>query len=323
MARSRSQTESFTLENSTNGRSFPWFFGPLRFFFRVLGTVAPRAAGRLAVRLFRTPQRHRTPGRERRWLTSAEPFHVELDGRRLAAWSWGAGPTVLLVHGWEGRGSQLGAFAEPLVRSGFRVVAFDGPGHGATEGRLSSLPEFADAVTRMAEEVGPLHGVVAHSFGVAATGWAMDRGLEVERLVFVAPPYDLQDYIHLFSTVVGLPERARPRMIGRLESRFDIDWQRARHAPTIVAEEGKTTDTAAADTPLLVVHDRDDRESPIENGRAVAAVWPAGRLHETFGLGHRRVLRDPKVVETVAEFLDADALGAGASESAEPLRRVS
>ena len=42
-------------------------------------------------------------------------------------YSWGSGPTVLLVHGWEGRGSQLSAFAPALVKAGFRVVAVDMP----------------------------------------------------------------------------------------------------------------------------------------------------------------------------------------------------
>jgi hypothetical protein len=42
--------------------------------------------------------------------------------RRLPVYSWGSGPTILLAHGWSGRGSQLGAFVEPLVEQGFRLV---------------------------------------------------------------------------------------------------------------------------------------------------------------------------------------------------------
>ena len=62
------------------------------------------------------------------WLESAERQDLELEGKRLVAWSWGEGPTVLLVHGWEGRGSQMAAFAAPLAEAGFRAVAFDAPG---------------------------------------------------------------------------------------------------------------------------------------------------------------------------------------------------
>jgi hypothetical protein len=57
--------------------------------------------------------------------------------------------------------------------------------------------------------------------------------------------------------------------------------------------------------PMLVVHDRDDREVPFADGAAIAAVWPGARFLETSGLGHRRVLRDPAVVEAVVDFVAA------------------
>ena len=55
--------------------------------------------------------------------------------------------------------------------------------------------------------------------------------------------------------------------------------------------------------PLLVVHDRDDREVPWQDGAAIAAAWPGARRVDTVGLGHQRILRDPAVVQAVAEFV--------------------
>jgi pimeloyl-ACP methyl ester carboxylesterase len=55
-------------------------------------------------------------------------------------------------------------------------------------------------------------------------------------------------------------------------------------------------------TELLVVHDRDDREVPYEDGEETASRWPGARLVTTTGLGHRRILGDRDVVETVAAF---------------------
>ncbi|MGZ5446135.1 MAG: alpha/beta hydrolase [Thermoanaerobaculia bacterium] len=53
--------------------------------------------------------------------------------RRLQrAWSWGEGPAVLLVHGWGGHAAQFQSFVEPLVRAGFRAIAFDAPSHGSS-----------------------------------------------------------------------------------------------------------------------------------------------------------------------------------------------
>jgi hypothetical protein len=55
--------------------------------------------------------------------------------------------------------------------------------------------------------------------------------------------------------------------------------------------------------PLLVVHDRDDREVPWHDGAAIAAAWPGAALFTTEGIGHRKVLRDSRVVARVVDFL--------------------
>ena len=67
--------------------------------------------------------------------------------------------------------------------------------------------------------------------------------------------------------------------------------------------------------PLLVIHDRQDREVPPENGERVAREAAAGRFLATDGLGHRRILRDPGVAAQAVAFL-VEALGDGARPAA-------
>ena len=55
--------------------------------------------------------------------------------------------------------------------------------------------------------------------------------------------------------------------------------------------------------PVLLVHDRDDGGTSLEESEAIASSWPGALLHKTSGLGHRRILRDPAVIETVMHFL--------------------
>lgn len=280
-------------QKSTNGRSFYWYLAPLRGLFRIFGVLAPGAAARVALRLFRTPHRHATPPRERAWMETAQTLDIEIGGSQVQVWTWGEGPVVLLVHGWEGRGSQMGAFAQPLVDAGHRVVTFDGPGHGLSSGRRSSVPQFAEAVAVLVEKMGPVHGIVTHSFGAAATGWAARQVSLTERLVFISPPGDLDQYVDFFAQLLGLSDEALRRMIGLLEKRFDLLWEEVRYA----------TLTSVTGTELLVVQDRDDLESPFSNGVEVAGAWPGSRLLATKGLGHRRILRDPGVIDEVVRFL--------------------
>lgn len=114
-----------------------------------LAEVSPDLGGRLAafaaVRTRRTPL-HRA---QRALLERGEPIEVAHGRERLRAWSWGQGPTVHLVHGWNGRAAQLGGFVSPLVAAGMRVVAHDSVGHGASSGGASSIVEMADALTRV------------------------------------------------------------------------------------------------------------------------------------------------------------------------------
>ena len=137
----------------------------IRLFFAILGRVSPAVAGRLAAKLFSRPTRHRRPDRERELIARGTPVPLP-DG--LSATAWGAGPTVLLVHGWEGRGAQLGAFVDPFVAAGYRVVALDGPAHGDSSGRTTTGPEFAQAIARTREEIGPLAAIVALGLTLAS-----------------------------------------------------------------------------------------------------------------------------------------------------------
>ncbi|MGZ8398366.1 MAG: alpha/beta fold hydrolase, partial [Gemmatimonadales bacterium] len=57
--------------------------------------------------------------------------------------------------------------------------------------------------------------------------------------------------------------------------------------------------TAAA----LVIHDRDDPDVPYAHGEEIAAAWPGAELLTTSGLGHRAVMRDPKVIQRTVAFL--------------------
>lgn len=273
--------------------------------------------GAVAARLFTSPRRHPRPERERAVLATGHRFPVEvpLDSprwrgatRRLAAWRWGEGPTVLLVHGWQGRGSQLGAFVEPLVDAGMSVVTFDAPGHGDSDGRQLYLTDAADAIGAVAARVGPIHGIVAHSFGAPAVLLAYHRhGVDAARNVFVAPNVLIDDAVFRFTQMLELGGRERAVLEDRLATDTGIH-------PSGLALDNLVGDRDAA---LLVLHDDGDRDVEPVHGRRLAATWPGAKLITTDGLGHRRILRDPAVIAGALTFVTA-----GAPTTASDLRRA-
>jgi pimeloyl-ACP methyl ester carboxylesterase len=267
---------------------------------QLLSRVAPEGAAAIAERLFLTPHRHPRPEAELELLATAHPIPFATRYGELAAWEWGSeGPSVLLVHGWEGRGAQLGALVAPLVAVGFRVVTFDAPGHGDSPGERSSFFHFAEAVERAAKTLGPFHAVVAHSMGGATTLWASRLGPLAARLVLIAPPLDLRDFTRTLSSALGLPEGVRKRVHRRLGARFGVPIE------TVRAEGLAATMRGA----LLVVHDENDREVPIACGEAIARAWPGAELVRTRGLGHQRILRDAATLKRVVRFVAQNPRG--------------
>jgi hypothetical protein len=62
-------------------------------------------------------------------------------------------------------------------------------------------------------------------------------------------------------------------------------------------------------TPLLVIHDHEDRVVPWADGAAIAGAWPGAALVTTTGLGHRDVVRAPDVIARTLAFITEGAGG--------------
>jgi len=257
----------------------------------------------LAERLFTSPRRYPRPDREKAILASGKRFTVDVqlraprwDGARtpVVTWRWGVGPTVLLVHGWEGRGAQLGALVEPLVAAGLSVVTFDAPAHGSSPGSRLYLTDHADAVIDVVAAVGPVHAIVAHSFGAAASLLAHARGgVDAPRNVMIAPNVLIDDSVKKFASLVALDEPDRLALEDNLAAHTGVGIDSLRLDRLV----------GTRDSALLVIHDRDDREVPPLHGEKLAQAWGQARLVLTGGLGHRKILRDPGVIARVVETI--------------------
>lgn len=262
---------------------------PLRLAFAALARVAPSLAARAGEQLFLSPRRHALRGRRQR-LDGADAFLVRAGREVLRAWRLGEGPPVLLVHGWGGRAEQLVAFVEPLRAAGCAPVLFDAPAHGASTGRLTSGLGFAEAIAAVAAAVGA-RAAIAHSLGGAGLAWAITGGLALDAAVLVAPPRGPVDFFHRFCDALALRASVRDATRARLQRRLGI-----------VLEDFDLSRRVGS-TPLLVFHDRDDREVPWSDGDAIARAWPRADLVSTRGLGHRRILRDGDVAARASSFV--------------------
>lgn len=278
-----------SVNKSTNVRTHNW----PRLVVGSLAAVAPRLAARLAARWFLRPARRPVVERELPTLRAGVRRDLLVDGERVATWSWGDGPAVLLVHGWGGSAGQMHALVAPLVAAGARVIAVDAPAHGASGGAWLSLPRYARTLARVAAELGRLHAIVTHSFGGPAASLAVADGLPAERLVQISPPADALDWFGKFSAGLDLSPALAAATLARIEERVRLPFARLNAA----AIGPRVT------LPTLVIHDRDDREVPWTDGAAVAVSAPHASIFLTSGLGHRRILMDAEVIARVVGFV--------------------
>mgnify|MGYP000595598652 CR=1 FL=1 len=57
---------------------------------------------------------------------------------------------------------------EPLLKKGYRVIAFDGPAHGKSSGKQASLLKFKDALLAIVQQYGTPSIAIGHSLGAMA-----------------------------------------------------------------------------------------------------------------------------------------------------------
>lgn len=256
---------------------------------RVAGFVAPRWTERKAAKLFFTPRRRRLSPESGPWMV----MRVPRLSPHLAVWSEGKGPTILLVHGWEDDHASLDHLVEPLAARGFRVVFYDQPGHGRSEGRMATVPDFARAIHGLAREFGPIHAVIAHSLGGIATAIAIAEGLMVKRVALIAAPSGPKNFIDEAAGMMGLTPKRRAGMIAEISRIAGYPVEMA-NLPLLARD---------FDIPALFVHADNDRVVPIADGFANAEAWPGATLRLVAGLGHKRLLEDAGVVQTVVDFI--------------------
>ncbi|HTC29165.1 MAG TPA: alpha/beta hydrolase [Candidatus Acidoferrum sp.] len=207
----------------------------------------------------------------------------------IAYWTVGSGPTVLLVHGWEGWHAQMDAFVAPLLGRGARVVSLDLPAHGESGGVTASPLDCGAAIAALGAHIGPLAGAIGHSGGCPSIAIAMRGGLRVQRVALIATPERWERYVRWFAQEEGVdPERL-------------IDTLRARGVDVASLVLPETASTF--DVPALIVHSLDDRTTKIEGAQRVAAAWRGSEFLTVDGLGHMRILKDPAIVDRVAQFI--------------------
>lgn len=264
---------------------------------KILQFFSTKWATKYAQKLFITPLRFAPPKREeamyfgskKKWVTIPEI------NKKVMVYNYGNSvKKVLLVHGWSGRGTQMSEIAEKLIHNKYMVVSFDAPAHGKSTGKTTHMREFIATVKVLNKKCGPFEAVVGHSLGAMTLLNNIKEGLQTKRAVVIGAGDIISDIIKNFVKQIGLKNKISTLLKQHLDSIFgdDININSASEAAKKVT------------IPTLVIHDTDDRDVAVSCGENIHKNLKNSKLIITNGLGHRRILRDPKVVNTVFDFIN-------------------
>lgn len=245
------------------------------------------------------------------------------DGRRTPA---------LILHGWGSRGERWLPVAEGLAARGHAVALPDFPGFGASPPPPAPwrVEDYACAIDEVVRALGMRESlVVAHSFGariavrLAATGRAGIRAMLLTGAAGLRPRLTWRRRLLSRSARAGAAIFALPplRPAGDLARRAlyralgSMDYYLARGVMRetfkLVIEEDLADDMKAVGVPVYLLWGADDRSTPPEDGRRMAALMPSAVLEVVNGLGHALPHERPDLVAARAEELFARSGGAG------------
>ena len=271
----------------------------VRFAFNTLGRIFPQKAGEIAYNLFTQPRMRAVHRKSDDLIESARMGEMLYGKYVLKTYEWGRGDrTILLVHGWESRGTALRSFVPGLVAAGYRVVALDGPAHGNSGGTHTTFVEFAGAVRAVVNQLGDVDSIITHSFGGATTVFALshlDKSIALEKLVLIGVPSNTKQVVDKAMAFMNVPPVAKQQFMNILMRKANT-----RSFNLVNAEENLGNTNVKS---ILIVHDKFDKSVPFESAERMVERWDQVNMIVTQGMGHYKVMKHPKVVEMVVDFV--------------------
>lgn len=254
----------------------------------------PRTFKASVQRQFTRPRVRQQTDKGRDWLEGLEKTEFVGPEGRQRVYRGGDGPLVFFQHGWEADSADLSTLGQAVKEAGYSVAMIDGPAHGQSEGHKAYILLFAEGLGAAAAQLGQPHAVIAHSMGLPATVLAMARhSLAPGRVIGLGAPDALPRNVAFQGEAMGLSRRAIALMLEAVSESFGEP----------AANLDITLDAPNFTAPALVLHGENDQIAPPVCAERIASAWP-GAVSEIFArVGHRGILRDPRVVERVLGFV--------------------
>ncbi len=262
-------------------------------YFNLLSFFSGRKTAERAFEVFCTPRKGKVLPVQKSFLENAKDDILKTKDVFIQTYRWqGDGATLLLMHGWESNTFRWRNFIDKLQKEGFNIIAFDAPGHGHSSSPVLNLPLYSDCAQKVIETYRPKY-IIGHSLGGMTMIYNQYKNENpgVEKLVSLAAPSELSDFMRQFKNTLGLSNRLMIHLESYFTKRFGFKF----------AEFSSRAFAKSVFKKGLLIHDELDAVAPISSSQQVHDNWKNSILIKTKGLGHS--LHQDKVRNQVIEFL--------------------
>lgn len=264
--------------------------------FKLLTIISKRKAAEKAFELFCTPFGKSIP---KTLPKNATAISVKLEQKTIKGYLWNStgSKTLLILHGFGSAAYKFERYVSPAVKKGYRVLAFDAPAHGLSDGKTTHAVEYSQAIQQIVHQFGKVDTFIAHSFGGIAVCLALENmeHSNETKLVLIAPATE---------TTTAIDKAFEMLKVTNTEVRSQVD--------TIIFEMGgQPTEWYSINrivkklqAQILWLHDEDDDITPLSDAIKVKEHnHPHINFVITKGLGHRRIYHDATVKQIITDFI--------------------
>lgn len=264
---------------------------------KILSKISSRLAADELFELFCTPFLE-TQNVKSEIFKKYQPLSITFQNKMVYGYSCGAGKkTALILHGFSSCSHKFDNYVDDLISEGYKVLAFDAPAHGKSEGKTINALEYRDMILNIIKEFGRPDAYICHSFGGLAVMLAHEliEHNEKTKIVLIAPATETTSAINQAFRLASLKSiNLKNALYKKIEkvSGYSPEWFSIRRAIKNVKAS------------ILWLHDEFDKITPALDAKKVQEDNPPNvEFVFTQGLGHGRIYKNKLVQKRIIDFL--------------------